>query len=160
MRGMVAGDGTALFYGDKAWSAITRIVDNVASGRVVYERPAPTPKTVFTPAAAQAVTQALKMAVNQPYGTANGKIKSPAGSESVGGKTGTADAPGTEKDIWFTGSVCDANPTLGRTFSFWGGHADSERSFDVRLAGADQAGVANTYINTRPHTNAPCDIAQ
>lgn len=110
MRGMIVGDGTAKFYGDKAWSAITRIVDNVSGGRVVYERPVPTSKVVFSPDTARAVTQALKTAVNQPYGTSYNKIRSPAGPESVAGKTGTADAPGTEKDIWFTGSVCDVNP--------------------------------------------------
>lgn len=160
MRGMVVGDGTALFYGDKAWSAITRIVDNSSGGRVIYERPVPTPKVVFSADIARAVTQALKVAVSQPYGTAYRKLVSPAGPNSIAGKTGTADAGIGEKDIWFTGSVCDANPSLGRTFSFWGGHADAERSFDPRLVGGDQAIIASQYLKNRPHTNAPCDIAQ
>ncbi|QQS19950.1 penicillin-binding protein [Candidatus Saccharibacteria bacterium] len=159
MRGILSNEGTALFYGKTAWSAIKKITDNTADGKTVYEQPAPTKKVVFSTAIALATTQALKTAVNQPYGTAYGQINSPSGPESVAGKTGTAGTTAGEKDIWFSGGVRDADKTLTRYFSFWGGHADAERSIGTTLAGADMAAVAGRYITGRPHTTTPADIA-
>lgn len=160
MRGMTEG-GTAIFYGDQPYSLVDKVTDQL--GNIIYSRPEKRIAPVFSSAVSQALATAMKSVVNKPYGTAYQAINSPAGVESVAGKTGTAAVQSGNKlmnaDLWFTGTIADVNPLFTRTVSIWFGHAAGETPLPSSLRSWNPAYEVGRYATLRPHTNQAADVA-
>lgn len=92
MNGINFGKGTANFYDNQAYSAITRIVDTT-TGKDIYVRPSPERRAVFSPETAQATIRAMQQVVSERYGTAYGKITSPSGPKAWPAKPAQQNTP-------------------------------------------------------------------